>query len=184
MALSAPRRITSRKMNTREIESLSLPPCFKGNGSDEDSVTVWCKKFKGVVTIKRWSEDVVLQMFELSLGGPAGDWKVRVSERDESSKFWSIENWLMALQQEFKSNYVEVINSFDGLFEMRVFRDETLSNFNNRYRRYLAYVPKDMYTEEGVKDIYLKIFLFLFSLFCWLSLSLFFIAFISSFYFY
>ena len=91
-----------KSMNSREIESLSLPPGFKGNGSDEDSVTVWCKKFKGVATIKRWSEDVVLQMFDLSLGGPAGDWKIYMLEKHEKAKSWTLDEWLTELQREFQ----------------------------------------------------------------------------------
>ena len=65
--------------------------------------------------------------------------------------------WLAELQREFQPKYVDVINDIEVLRCMALEKNEKLCDFNGRFCRYLTHVPKDMYTESYLKEIYLKI---------------------------
>ncbi|OMJ08244.1 hypothetical protein AYI69_g11149 [Smittium culicis] len=92
--------------NIKVITFEGLPSRFKGDSKDIESLEVWSPKFKNITSLKGWSHDQSLKVFNTWLEGPVALWQY---EKEESMKenndttIKTVDDWINALIDGYKT---------------------------------------------------------------------------------
>ncbi|PVU85876.1 hypothetical protein BB561_006881 [Smittium simulii] len=132
-----------------------LPPHFTGEESDVYNSEVWIAKFNIVAYLNNWDETTKLNNFKLRLQGKAAEWLLEHESTVEPSH--SILEWQTDFLLKFKAKDCEHMYNLIALTKLKENSEETNSQFNSRYIKYLETVIEVVHSPIWVKGSYLAL---------------------------
>ena len=133
-----------------------LPAKFSGT-NDVDGAEVWSCKFQLTASLKNWSDEQSIKVLQLWLEGSAGIWFYEITSKQEE-KPTSLEVWLELLKKKFAVKQEKVFDKEVKDLECLVKHEkDTVPEFNKRFNAVLQRIPIELYTDEMVRRIYLKL---------------------------
>ncbi|OMJ09534.1 Retrovirus-related Pol polyprotein from transposon [Smittium culicis] len=131
-----------------------LPTKFKGDESDLNTVGIWVTKFTSAVSLLKLEGAESLDIFKLWIEGRAAQWQNEV-EKLEDTKDWDLAKWTKRLSDYFSKSEKKVGNLIT-LSKFKKTEQESMSDFNDRFNKYLATIPKEHYTSDWIAKSYLE----------------------------
>ncbi|OMJ10062.1 hypothetical protein AYI69_g10403 [Smittium culicis] len=143
-----------------------LPTKFKGDESDLNTVGIWVTMFTLAVSLLKLEGAESLDIFKLWIEGRAAQWQNEV-EKLEDTKDWDLAKWTKRLSDYFSKSEKKVGNLIT-LSKFTKTVQESMSDFNDRFNKYLATIPKEHYTSDWIAKSYLETVSFIDRDLCWL----------------
>ena len=150
--------IPSPSSDSVRIEYRGLPSKFKGEG---ENPAIWVKIFQRHANLHAWADSTSKEVLLTWLEGAASEWQYDLETDPETSDIvakWTFHHWISELQVRFQvPKPAKPIFNLFGLASLQPDTNESLESFHVKFQNYLNKIPKALYTNEGIKDIYLNI---------------------------
>ncbi|OMJ21702.1 hypothetical protein AYI69_g5715 [Smittium culicis] len=133
-----------------------LPEKFSGKET-KTSTDSWCRKFLRIAHLKSWTDQRSIEIFKSWVDGEAEEWVYEQEQLTELTNSWKIDDWLSALKKKYPFSIPKErknILTTKSLERLTIKEDESIHDYNNRFKATLFQIPEEWYTDSLIKRIY------------------------------
>ncbi|OMJ28793.1 hypothetical protein AYI69_g1728 [Smittium culicis] len=132
-----------------------FPKKFDCKQVKKDKVEVWICCFQDAISFNEVLEEDSKKLLRLWLIDDASQWMLDIQSIADSES-WDVSRWLEELKLKFGVKPSDKLGDIWKIAELRKDKELQWCDFNKEFKKYLNTIPSNLYTDEWVKQTYLK----------------------------